>query len=788
MQSIAAKVQQIRKQFSVFQQMKCKVYLKILEIYLVPSGKDSQGNRKTFDDILSSHELCDLHAHLLGMGSIEFWIDDVIKNPKILPTHDDFCQTPELCAQLCRLIWCQKRCAFIDGKQTAKFINLLISRNFPNECDLENILSTLDDDIDTDTKATFREVISKDNFIHQLEHYDLSFGSSSSDTIGDFTYDVVLTLNDLGKGLGVTTSPINNFEDLIQSKVEEKLGLHIYQESIEQRLRPFRQWIVFNARKQKFEIVKGITVEILRKLISVKTKASVQTHIARAHLTNAFSMCNPDGTESRFIDFDRFHGSFTREFYPCRFALKDSFYSQRLDILAALLLHVLRRYGTCLPPIRYCELSIGVEDLCCPWIFDVLCSFPAHEPIVKQASPAVKTSFRTMIENNHFLHLRHACPKEGQRKRSGALNVTYKFLVGFSRQMIAEHGLKDQKEALRLLNDSPDIAIHYMLEEIVRSENWNPEQNNGKGLFAEHLEQLEKLRKAAKTIPLFYDWVVGLDLFGDEMGYPYCPFVAQPFIKYIQECREVNSKFGVRIHCGENVPFADADAGAYRHFIAHMYIVFRCLRFLYRKLEYGIRIGHGIAFARILGDSMNDLKSGHHIITDFNRPIFMSESLHDEHQELPYLLEYLKTNEYRNQSIRVFTRHVSEPWTTDTVAAELGQNHPKKASIAVFSTKNKDQYMDFVWGNAEFKVNSKPARRTNDLDEDEEHMLYVICRHASAATAYLHYIGRQIANNKKLHSDLLPVEQSIGRGKQNLAVTSLCRESNTKDISSTHLR
>ncbi|CAF3888310.1 unnamed protein product, partial [Rotaria sp. Silwood1] len=515
---------------------------------------------------------------------------------------------------------------------------------------------TLDDDIDTDTKATFREVISKDNFIHQLEHYDLSFGSSSSDTIGDFTYDVVLTLNDLGKGLGVTTSPINNFEDLIQSKVEEKLGLHIYQESIEQRLRPFRQWIVFNARKQKFEIVKGITVEILRKLISVKTKASVQTHIARAHLTNAFSMCNPDGTESRFIDFDRFHGSFTREFYPCRFALKDSFYSQRLDILAALLLHVLRRYGTCLPPIRYCELSIGVEDLCCPWIFD------------------------------------------------------------------------------------------------------NPEQNNGKGLFAEHLEQLEKLRKAAKTIPLFYDWVVGLDLFGDEMGYPYCPFVAQPFIKYIQECREVNSKFGVRIHCGENVPFADADAGAYRHFIAHMYIVFRCLRFLYRKLEYGIRIGHGIAFARILGD------------------------------KLPYLLEYLKTNEYRNQSIRVFTRHVSEPWTTDTVAAELGQNHPKKASIAVFSTKNKDKYMDFVWGNAEFKVNSKPARRTNDLDEDEEHMLYVICRHASAATAYLHYIGRQIANNKKLHSDLLPVEQSIGRGKQNLAVTSLCRESNTKDISSTHLR
>ena len=424
------------------------------------------------DIILESQDyLCNLHTHLLDMGTTGFWIQDIIENRDILPTHDDFCQKPKLGEELCRLIWSTKRRAFINGKQTAKFINLLIEKNFPKICDLENILSTLDDDIDTDIKATFREVISKDNFIHQLDHYDLSFGSLLSDTTGDFTYDVVLTLSDLGKGLGVTASPINDSDDLIQSKVEEKLGLHIYQESIEQLLRPFRQWIIFNARKQKFEVVKGITVEILRKLISVKTKASVQAYIARAHLTNAFSMCNPDGTEPRLIDFDRFHGSFSPEFYPCRFVLKNSLYAQRLDILAALLVHVCERYGTCLPPIRYCELSIGVQDLCCPWIFDVLCSFPAHQPIAKQNSLPAKTSFRTMIENNHFLHLRHACPKEGQRKWSGSLNVTYKFLVGFSREIIEEHGLTDQNEAVRFLSECPDIAIHCMLEEIVRSEN-----------------------------------------------------------------------------------------------------------------------------------------------------------------------------------------------------------------------------------------------------------------------------------------------------------------------------
>lgn len=124
-------------------------------------------------------------------------------------------------------------------------------------------------------------------------------------------------------------------------------------------------------------------------------------------------------------------------------------------------------------------------------------------------------------------------------------------------------------------------------------------------MFAKALADLEKLKIATHEINYFKFWVVGLDLFGDEMGYPYCPFVAWPFLQYIKERRSENQFFGLRIHCGENVPFTDNDVGAYRHFIAHMYIAFRCLRFLHRKLGAGIRIGHGIAFARILGDNMD---------------------------------------------------------------------------------------------------------------------------------------------------------------------------------------
>ncbi|CAF2629328.1 unnamed protein product [Rotaria sp. Silwood2] len=287
--------------------------------------------------------------------------------------------------------------------------------------------------------------------------------------MGDFTYDVVLTLRDLGKGLGVTMPWITQSDDLIQSKVEEKLGLHVYPRPPDFPSELFRRWIVFNAREQKFQVVKGITIEILRKLINVEANAPApECILARAHLQNAFSMCNPDGSAPRLIDFDKFHGSFTPEFYPRRFALKDSLYSQRLDILATLLKYVLERYQNCRPPIKYCELSIGVGDLCRPWVFDVLRSFPAYQPII--GCILESGSFRTMIEKDHFPQLRNAFKMPNEKPLPCVLNVVYKFLAGFNRQTLKGNGLENQLNALRLLNDSPSLAIYYMLKEIKRSE------------------------------------------------------------------------------------------------------------------------------------------------------------------------------------------------------------------------------------------------------------------------------------------------------------------------------
>ncbi|CAF0890921.1 unnamed protein product [Rotaria sordida] len=117
--------------------------------------------------------------------------------------------------------------------------------------------------------------------------------------------------------------------------------------------------VILLGELMKIEIVYGMTVEKLRELIGgyVATEDIHNSAVrdARAHIMNAFSMLNADGTEPRSVDFHSFRGQFTPEFYPRRFSLKDSLYGQRLDILAWLLQHVLGRYQTCSPPVTYCE-------------------------------------------------------------------------------------------------------------------------------------------------------------------------------------------------------------------------------------------------------------------------------------------------------------------------------------------------------------------------------------------------------------------------------------------------
>ena len=574
--------------------------------------------------------LYDLHAHLLGMGNAGFWIDTILMDESIMPKHETFIGNEDLRKAMCPLVWDEENSGFIDGEETARFFYSLVKKNVFRKVNGEIIetmertdgINLLEEEEEKQGEKKFSPVLVKlldDKIYNDLIHAGLQFEHN-------FSYDVVLELSDLRKGLGVKDSECEGF---VQLNVIEKLGCHLSEQTTK-----FQHWIVFNAKEQKFKIVYGIQVNTLRQLITVdENRPSEAAKLARAHITNAFSMCDAEGTSPRSVDLHGFHGCFTPEFYPRRFALKDSIYSQRLDILAALIAHIIQRYQTCLPPVTYCELSVSVNDLSRAWILDVLRSVQVYNrqnitPIEIKSEPVSYkiykaenrlSSFCQLVLKGGFPHLQVAFkgpdPDRNELTKPELPCVTYKFLAGFDRQKIEAPFLVNQDQAVNFLYVTPHKAILSMTNEIVKSKrnvaSLPEEQDATKISFDPLLEKLDNLKKCFenKETPWFCDWVVGLDLFGDELGYPYCPFVARPFIKFVSDRRAEGKKyFGVRVHCGENVKFASHENPAYRLFVVHMYIVFRCLLFLQQELKYGIRIGHGIAFDHILGAPLNSSK------------------------------------------------------------------------------------------------------------------------------------------------------------------------------------
>ncbi|CAF1957546.1 unnamed protein product [Rotaria magnacalcarata] len=534
-------------------------------------------------ELSKQDELYDLHTHLMGMGSADFWINTILLNETILPINKHF-QDDVIRKRLGPLIWDKNSNAFYAREHVATVVyNLREDPNGPTY-----IPGSVH-------KAIFDELHIQE-LGREMDHLGLSFKE-------DFSYDVVLKRDDLKKAFSLS----NSNSDVVQMILEERLGVY---EQTEPYRSPFKHWIIFNARKQKLEIVCGMTVEELRKLIDGE---SAMEHIynpvqrdARAHIINAFSMCNADGTLPRSIDYHSFRGQFTPEFYPRRFALKDSLYEQRLDLLALLLQHVLQRYMTCSPPVTYCEFSVGVGDLSKPWIFDILSSFLSQkdDAYFKESSlPNTETSFRKLIKDFPWL-------------KSEFVNVvTYRFLAGFNRQCInltdvanndPVNGDPDdieieqykQEEAIQLLAKAPQEAIHRMLSEIIKSKEGMPSTR-----FESLEKKLEKLEDVEKKFVNFYHWVVGLDLCGDELGYPYCPFVSKKFIRHVNKVRNANDgnpNYGLRIHGGENVAAVNSTLPGYHLFVSHMYIVVLSIQYLQQELKHGIRIGHGVAFDIIL--------------------------------------------------------------------------------------------------------------------------------------------------------------------------------------------
>ncbi|CAF1478058.1 unnamed protein product [Adineta steineri] len=582
----------------------------------------------------------------MGMGNASFWIQSILTDQIKLPTQDEFIGNDHLRRQLGPLVWDTKYRRFRNPEEVEKYFDDLRSINdfdpekikmffdelrSTNDLNPEIIkkylgnrrstsnfgrekikkrfddLRSMDDFDPEKIKIYFDYLRSMDDFDPSKCSYDDSFRSLTRHEFckkmqhhklkfkNKFSYDVVFSLDNLAKGLGLEE---NSPRDMIQGMVEEKLGIYRKSDWAE---RPFFDyWIIFNAREQKLEVVYGMKAEDLRMLIGGQKPIDQLTdpaqRDARAHIINAFSMMNADGSEPHSIDFHSFRGAFTPEFYPRRFALKDSIYAQRLDLLAYLLRHVLHRYATCSPPVKYCEFSVGCGDLSRPWVLDVLSMFSQ----VEQRSGKFKT-----LAQKQFPWLNITDFEK---------SVDYRFLAGFNRQISQISNAYGANEGNILLFEVPHYAIHIMFKEFYRSNNQKPTI-----IFAKQVQQLQKMKEENKGNPNFFNWVVGLDACGDELGHPYCPFIAYEFIEFVKEARRKNMNFGIRIHCAENVPFIRPELPGYRLFAAHMYILYRCIDFLKRKLKSHIRIGHGIAFDKLLSIDNHKYRKSSVLVEEIKR-------------------------------------------------------------------------------------------------------------------------------------------------------------------------
>jgi len=401
-----------------------------------------------------------------------------------------------------------------------------------------------------------------------------------------FSFDVIFSVRDLKEALGLRDLPKiekDECEDIYERFVSEHLGIN-YIGPTGSTSAWFDHYIIFNSRENEFAVVYGLPLAKLRELVSTDPQIHPGAEAAKAHLINAFSMCSHDGSDPTPVDLHHFRGCFTPEFYPHRYRMKDPIYAQRLDILARLLDHLLHRYSKASSPaVKYVEFSIGVGDLCRPQVFDVLRSM---ETLLND-SHLPSSSFRKY----HQLFLLPERP---------TYDIKYRFLAGFSRTSInLPRGWK-QDEGLRFLYTAPTVAINLLRAELGTQHTF---------MFVEAEKNLAKLASnftnASNDLGSYQMWVVGLDLMSDELGYPYCPFVTQSFLHFVEQRRFINPCFGLRIHGGENVPAVAAGSSGFALTVSHMYILLLALEFLQENLPTptfplrtgslwkGLRLGHG---------------------------------------------------------------------------------------------------------------------------------------------------------------------------------------------------
>lgn len=187
--------------------------------------------------------------------------------------------------------------------------------------------------------------------------------------------------------------------------------------------------------------------------------------------------------------------------------------------------------------------------------------------------------FRVCTPMHNFIY----CPNFHS---GSACNEKYKyaFLAGFPRQRnLNDFGYRvksiDQKAVVQFINtNGPKVLLKYLCNPIS---------------FFDCEAFKKDILALSITCQAFPELIVGLDLMGDELGYPFIPFALPCFQEFISE-----HSLGVRIHSGEN-PLYSSDP--YQGLPVHMAILTLGLMKLGQFIpDRKLRIGHGTGWISMI--------------------------------------------------------------------------------------------------------------------------------------------------------------------------------------------
>lgn len=293
------------------------------------------------DFAATRNALVELHTHLLGMGSADFWVHQIMLT--YLP-----------------------RSFKADGSDT----NLTFDgvRNRVKEvirwCNFGDSAPNLDS-FEKESFAGFVLTDQKKSFV--AEH---------------FTADVVYSLRRLAVACGVAESE-DGVDELQLSNLEATINNATGRLDFATRV---KEYAIFNARKNTWQKVRGITNGDLIAYLANDPQhpapnggAGSGADDLRAIIRNCFELCDSNGGAAPPSHISaHYRGNFTPEFYPRRFVMKDAIYEQRLEVLAILLNNVLARYGRA--GVGYVELSLSARDAANERVLATLagCTFARH--------------------------------------------------------------------------------------------------------------------------------------------------------------------------------------------------------------------------------------------------------------------------------------------------------------------------------------------------------------------------------------------------------------------------